>query len=127
MNPLIVQSDKTILAEVDSPLYAATRDRLARFAELVKSPEHVHTYRLSDLSLWNAAASGMRLEEIQSTLTGFSKYPVPSGLLSEIELVFHRYGRLTLRKDGSPGTLALEALDDFLFQQILQDDRLAAL
>ena len=58
-NPLIVQGDRSILVEVDNPRYAAARDGLAPFAELEKSPEHMHTYRLTDLSLWNAAAAGM--------------------------------------------------------------------
>ena len=63
-NPLIVQSDKTVLLEVENPLYEECRDQLARFAELVKSPEHVHTYRITPLSLWNAAAAGLTAEQI---------------------------------------------------------------
>ncbi|HUU69543.1 MAG TPA: helicase-associated domain-containing protein, partial [Planctomycetota bacterium] len=58
-NPLIVQSDRTLLLEVDNPRYEDARDQLARFAELEKSPEHIHTYRISTLSLWNAAAAGL--------------------------------------------------------------------
>ena len=58
-NPFIVQGDRTILVEVDNPRYAEARDALAPFAELEKSPEHIHTYRLTNLSLWNAAAAGM--------------------------------------------------------------------
>ena len=59
-NPLVVQSDRTLLLEVDHPHYAEARDALAQFAELEKSPEHIHTYRLTPLSLWNAAAGGLR-------------------------------------------------------------------
>ena len=61
-NPFIVQSDQTVLVEVDSPLYVEGRDALARFAELVKSPEHVHTYRITPLSIWNACAAGVAVE-----------------------------------------------------------------
>ncbi len=75
-NPLIVQGDHTILAEVASPQYAAARDGLSRFAELVKAPEHVHTYRVTPLSIWNACTAGVTSEEIAGTLGAFSKYPV---------------------------------------------------
>ncbi len=76
-NPLIVQGDYTVLVEVNSPKYGLARDGLARFAELVKSPEHVHTYRISPLSIWNACASGVKVEEIVHTLDEFTKYPIP--------------------------------------------------
>ena len=76
-NPLIVQSDLTILVEVDNPLYPAARDALARFAELVKSPEHIHTYRLSPLSVGNACGVGESGESIIDTLRQFAKYPLP--------------------------------------------------
>ena len=68
-NPLIVQGDRSILVEVDNARYAAARDALSPFAELEKSPEHVHTYRLSDLSLWNAAAAGMTADQIDRKST----------------------------------------------------------
>lgn len=76
-NPLIVQSDLTILAEVDSPRHAEARDRLARFATLLKMPEHVHTYRLTPLSLWNACAAGIAVDDIVGTLSDFAKFPLP--------------------------------------------------
>src|SRR4051812_27499910 len=75
-NPLIVQGDRTILLEVDNPLYAEARDALAPFAELEKSPEHIHTYRLTPLSLWNAAAAGMSAGSMVEALTAFSKFPL---------------------------------------------------
>jgi DNA excision repair protein ERCC-3 len=81
-NPLIVQGDHTILAEVASPLYTQARDALARFAELVKSPEHIHTYRVSPLSIWNACAAGVAVEEITRTLTAFARFPVPGSVLT---------------------------------------------
>ena len=80
-NPVIVQSDKTILLEVDHPLHAEARDALAQFAELEKSPEHIHTYRLSPLSLWNAAAGGMSAETVLELLTQYSKYAIPTNVV----------------------------------------------
>ena len=71
-NPLIVQGDHTVLVEVDSPRYEEARDHLARFAELVKSPEHVHTYRITPLSVWNASAAGMAAQQIQSVLNEYA-------------------------------------------------------
>ncbi len=79
-NPLIIQSDRSILLEVDNPLFVAARDRLGRFAELEKSPEHIHTYRLSPLSLWNAAAAGLAAEQIIGTLQQYSKFEIPQNI-----------------------------------------------
>src|SRR6516225_1569591 len=76
-NPLIVQGDRTILLEVDNPLHAEARDAIAPFAELEKSPEHIHTYRLTPLSLWNAAAAGMTADEMVTALETYSKFPIP--------------------------------------------------
>ena len=72
-NPLIAQSDKTVLLEVSNPLYEEARDALARFAELEKSPEHIHTYRITPLSLWNAAAAGLKAGAMVAALTRYSK------------------------------------------------------
>lgn len=98
-NPLIVQGDQTVLVEVDSPRYKEARDRLARFAELVKSPEHIHTYRISPLSIWNACAAGISTEEIIGTLHEFSKYVIPDHVAYEIRDYASRYGRLRLLRD----------------------------
>ena len=99
-NPLIVQSDRTLLLTVDSALYAAARDALARFAELQKSPEHIHTYRLTPLSLWNAAAAGHSANEIIDALTRFSRYDVPQNIVAEVRDYVSRYGLLKLvRRD----------------------------
>ena len=76
-NPLIVQSDHSLLLETTGPHFEAARDQLVRFAELVKSPEYMHTYRLSNLSLWNGAASGLAVEEVLEALERWTKYPVP--------------------------------------------------
>ncbi len=77
-NPLIVQGDRTILLEVDNPLHAEARDAIAPFAELEKSPEHIHTYRLTPLSLWNAAAAGMSADAMVEALATYSKFPLPA-------------------------------------------------
>src|SRR5437660_3045064 len=89
-NPLIVQADRSILVEVDNPKYAAARDALAPFAELEKSPEHIHTYRVTNLSLWNAAAAGITAEQMVEVLRKFTKFPLPSNLPADIEEVVSR-------------------------------------
>jgi DNA excision repair protein ERCC-3 len=100
-NPLIVQGDRTILLEVDNPLYAHARDAIAPFAELEKSPEHVHTYRLTPLSLWNAAAAGMPAAAMIEALETYTKFPLPSNVPSDVQELVSRYGRVRLeRKDG---------------------------
>lgn len=95
-NPLIVQSDRTALLEVDHPRVDDCRAQLARFAELEKSPEHVHTYRITPLSLWNACAAGMTAHEMQQTLIDHSRFAVPQALITEIHDQVARYGRLRL-------------------------------
>src|SRR5438105_5502285 len=99
-NPLIVQGDRSILVEVDNPRYAEARDALAPFAELEKSPEHIHTYRLTDLSLWNAAAAGLTAEAMVEVLRKYSKFPVPSNLAADLAERVSRYGRVRLERDG---------------------------
>src|SRR3974390_2113768 len=83
-NPLIVQGDRSVLVEVDNPRYAEARDALAPFAELEKSPEHIHTYRLTTLSLGNAAAGGMTAAAMIDVLRRYSKFPVPTNLPTDI-------------------------------------------
>jgi DNA excision repair protein ERCC-3 len=80
-NPLIVQSDHPLLLEVHTPLYEPARTAIGAFAELEKSPEHIHTYRITPLSLWNAAAAGLAVERITATLSELAKYPVPPNVL----------------------------------------------
>ena len=117
--PLIVQGDRTILAEVASLRYGEARDALARFAELVKSPEHVHTYRLTPLSIWNACAAGERAEEMVAVLQGLSRYPVPAHIVTEIGEYAARFGSLTLRRSGT--ALVLECRDKGLADLISAD------
>ena len=89
--PLIVQSDKTLLLEVDSPLGAECRRAIAPFAELERAPEHIHTYRLTPLGLWNARAAGHDAEQVVDTLLRYSKYPVPHALLVDIAETMSRH------------------------------------
>ena len=98
-NPLFVQSDRSILLEVNNPLFVEARDGLGRFAELEKSPEHIHTYRLTPLSLWNAASSGFTAEKILETLNRYSKYDIPQNIRMEIIDQLSRYGRIKLIKE----------------------------
>ena len=99
-NPFIVQGDRTVLVEVDNPKYTEARDALAPFADLEKSPEHIHTYRLTPLSLWNAAAAGMTAQEMIDILGQFSKFPLPTNLAPDIAELVGRYGRVKLERDG---------------------------
>lgn len=115
-NPLIVQSDGTILLEVQNPRYEEARDRLAPFAEVVKSPEYVHTYRVSPLSLWNAAATGMVPEQITDALADLSKYDVPGNIIADVRDYMGRYGRLKLVR--KPDHLLLVSDDELLLNEI---------
>lgn len=106
--PLVVQSDKTILLEVDHPDAPAARTAIAPFAELERSPEHVHTYRITPLALWNARSAGHDAEQAVDVLVRFSRYPVPPALLVDVADTMGRYGRLVL-EDRSGGGLVLRA------------------
>ncbi len=118
--PAIVQSDRSILLETDGPRFEDARDGIAAFAELVKSPEHVHTYKITPLSLWNAAAVGMTAEQIVSALASFSRYEIPQNILAEIEDNVSRYGRLKLYK-REDGTLILESSESHLIMELLNN------
>ncbi len=120
-NPIIVQSDKSILLEVDHPLHAEARDALAQFAELEKSPEHIHTYRLSPLSLWNAAAGGMSAEMVLELLTHYSKYAIPMNIAVDIREYMNRYGRIKLIREGD--ALLLTSTDTALMAEIFHHKR----
>lgn len=120
-NPLILQGDATILVEVHSPLYEEVRDELGRFAELEKSPEHVHTYRISHLSLWNAAASGLEYPEIKSFLSRYSKYQLPENVLQEIEEQLTKYGKLKIIQEDQD--LYLYSKDPYLITEIINNSR----
>jgi DNA excision repair protein ERCC-3 len=120
--PLTVQGDRTILAEVHAEGFAEARDVLALFAELEKSPEHVHTYRITPLSIWNAAAAGLTAERIIAFLTEQSRYPVPPNIESDIYENIRRFGLLRLeRRDG---VLQLASADDKLLASLARDSTL---
>ncbi|MEO7000325.1 MAG: DNA repair helicase XPB [Ktedonobacterales bacterium] len=120
-NPIVVQSDRTILLEVDHPLYAEARDALAQFAELEKSPEHIHTYRLTPLSLWNAAAGGLAAPQVVTALTEFSKYDLPANVITDVRDYIGRYGRLKLVREGAD--LLLRSEDVALIAQVTRQKR----
>ena len=116
-NPVIVQSDRSILLETNSPDFESARDALASFAELIKSPEHYHTYRISPLSLWNAASAGLNAEVIIQKLETYSKYDIPQNILQDVRDYVARYGRLKMIKEES-GDLILVSDDEFLITEI---------
>ena len=119
MNPngaIIVQSNLEIMVEVDNPNYTTARDAIAPFTELVKSPEHLHTYKISHLSLWNAAATGLRAPEVLERLESQSRYPIPPTVVTEIEDYMARYGLLRLKKED--GRLTMESDNKLMFLEI---------
>jgi DNA excision repair protein ERCC-3 len=122
--PLIVQSDKTLLLEVDHPDAQACRMAIAPFAELERSPEHIHTYRLTPLGLWNARAAGHDAESVVDSLLRFSRYPVPHALLVDVAETMDRYGRLQLANDPAHG-LVLRALDRMVLIEVAKSKKLA--
>jgi len=121
-NPVIVQSDRSILLEVDNPNFIEARNALSKFAELEKSPEHIHTYRLSPLSLWNAASLGLTAEEVVGSLERFSKYDIPQNIRFEISEQMSRYGKLRLVSDGE--MLRLESTDRNIITEIWNNDQI---
>src|SRR6478609_8977930 len=123
-NPLIVQSDRSLLLEVDNPLYSSARDDLARFAELEKSPEHIHTYRITPLSLWNAASAGLTPEAAVEILGKYSKFDLPGNVLVDIKDYINRFGRLKLTKSPE-GDLLLKSEDPMLISEVSRNKRIA--
>ncbi len=124
--PLIVQSDKTLLLEVDhAGAEAALRD-IAPFAELERAPEHIHTYRVTPLGLWNARAAGHDAEQVIDALLRHSRYAVPQGLLVDIAETMARYGRLTIEKDPAHG-LVLRTTDRPVLEEVLRHRRIEPL
>ncbi|SQI24498.1 putative helicase [Corynebacterium jeikeium] len=115
--PLIVQSDKTVLLEIDHEQAQEARTALAPFAELERAPEHVHTYRITPLALWNARAAGHDAEQIMDVLETYSRFPVPQPLLIDIADTMDRYGRLKLIKHPAHG-LVLETTDRAVLTEI---------
>lgn len=115
--PLIVQSDKTVLLEVDHPDSAAARTALAPFAELERAPEHVHTYRITSLALWNARAAGHDAEQVVDVLETYSRFPVPQSLLVDVAETMSRYGRVRLQAHPAHG-LILESEEPAILTEL---------
>ena len=124
--PLIVQSDKTLLLEVDHPSAEEARRAIAPFAELERAPEHIHTYRVTPLGLWNARAAGHDAEQVVNALITHSRYAVPHALLVDIAETMDRYGRLTLEKDEEHG-LVLRTTDRPVLEEVLRHKRITPL
>lgn len=124
--PLIVQSDKTILLEVDHAQSTEARHAIAAFAELERAPEHIHSYRLTPLGLWNARAAGLDAEQVLNTLLTYSRFPVPHSLLVDIEETMSRYGRLRLEKDPQHG-LVLRTNDYPVLEEVMHAKKIQPL
>ena len=122
--PLIVQSDKTLLLDVDHPVSAEARMAIAPFAELERAPEHMHTYRVTPLALWNARAAGHDAEQVVDALMRFSRYAVPQPLLVDIVDTMGRYGRLQLTNSPVHG-LVMVANDRAVLEEVLRQKKIA--
>ncbi|MCQ9343959.1 DNA repair helicase XPB [Corynebacterium kozikiae] len=122
--PLIVQSDKTVLLEIDHPLAPIARAALAPFAELERAPEHVHTYRITPLALWNARAAGHDAEQVVDVLERFSRFPVPQALLIDVAETMGRYGRVRLHKHPAYG-LILESSEPAILAELQHHKKIA--
>ena len=120
--PLIVQSDKTVLLEVAREGADDARRAIAPFAELERAPEHIHTYRITPLALWNARAGGLDAETVIHVLLTYSRFPVPHALLTEIAETMGRYGRLQLLADPAHG-LVLHATDVAVLTEVGRSSR----
>ena len=124
--PLIVQSDRTLLLEIDHPLAGEARAAIAPFAELEKAPEHVHTYRITPLVLWNARAAGHDSEQAVDALLTYSRYDLPQALLIDIVDTMGRYGRLVLEADPLFG-LVLHSTDPAVLVEVRKSKLVAPL
>ena len=124
--PLIVQSDKTLLLDIDHPLSTECRRAIAPFAELERAPEHIHTYRLTSLGLWNARAAGHDAEQVIDTLIKYSRYAVPHSILIDVAETMSRYGRLRLEMDPVHG-LILVTTDTAVLEEVIRAKKIAPL
>ena len=124
--PLIVQSDKTALLEVDHPLAGEARHELAVFAELERAPEHIHTYRITKLGLWNARAAGHDSDFVLGVLDRFAKFAVPTSVRTDITETMNRYGRLTIQRDEQ-GELELVSQEPAILAEATKHRKIAEL
>ena len=123
--PLIVQSDRTVLLEVGHPAATDARHALAVFAELERAPEHIHTYRITRLGLWNARAAGHTAEEMLGTLETYSKFPVPAVVATDIADTVSRYGRVVIERDAEG--LYLESESPAILTEVTRSSKLEPL
>lgn len=124
--PLIVQSDRTVLLEVAHPQAETARHELAVFAELERAPEHIHTYRITRLGLWNARAAGHDADAMLETLDKWSRFPVPASVSTDIRESVNRYGRLVIERDDE-GVLVLRSTDAAVLGEVSRNKRIAPL
>lgn len=124
--PLIVQSDRTVLLEVANPQAEEARHALAVFAELERAPEHVHTYRITRLGLWNARAAGHEADEMLAVLDRYAKFPVPQSVAVDLAETVNRYGRLMIVRNEE-GELVLRSTDSAVLAEVAQNKRIAPL
>ena len=124
--PLIVQSDRTVLLEVAHPQAEDARHDLAVFAELERAPEHIHSYRITRLGLWNARAAGHSADDMLATLEKYSRFPIPQSVSVDIAETVSRYGRLRIERDAE-GVLVLTATDRAVLAEIRRAKKIAEL
>lgn len=124
--PLIVQSDRTVLLEVAHPDAEDARHDLAVFAELERAPEHIHTYRITRLGLWNARAAGHTADDMLGTLERYSKFPIPQTVSVDVAETVGRYGRLVIERDDE-GELVLRSHDLAVLTEVASAKRIAPL
>ncbi|WP_019010781.1 DNA repair helicase XPB [Deinococcus aquatilis] len=117
-NPLIVQADRSVFLEAFNPRAEAARTDIAPFAELMSSPEHLHTYRVTPLSLWNAASAGMTAGAMVDALARHAKFPLPGNVAADIRELASRWGRLRLEQYDSRLLLLVMAGDEALLTEL---------
>lgn len=123
-NPLIVQSDSSMLLEVYNNKFEEARNELTKFAELLKSPEHIHTYQISSVSIWNASASGMKLEQILDVLEKYTKFDIPGNVIDNIKNIYARFGKVELIKGIREELLILNIKERNIELEIIAIDKL---
>ena len=118
-NALVVQSDCSVLLELHSQRADEAREAIAPFAELVKIPEHVHTYRLTPLSIWNARAAGLAADEMVAALHEHARYPVPENVDQTLLDLARRFGRVVITPEN--GLLRCTCGDEFIAELLSRD------
>ncbi len=117
--PITILHDKTLLLDVHNPKYEDARNSIAKFCELVKAPEHVHTYSLSPISLWNAAAQGISAEDVKIDLGRHARFGIPANLIDDIDTYMGRWGKIILEPSGRPDLLFLRFEDPYLEAEVI--------